>query len=171
MKENNITVLGIGNILMRDEGFGVHLINHLNEHYTMPPGISLLDGGTSGIYLAPIVQDCRRLLVVDVMAMEGKPGEIHRFKGADLKGAGLQLSMSPHQVGLLEILDICRLHDQVPEEVEFIGVIPGAVELGLELSPALQSRIEPVAELVLKQIEEWTNARVISGPGVAVSAP
>ena len=151
---------------MSDEGFGVHLINHLNENYTMPPGISLLDGGTSGIYLTPTVQDCRCLLVIDVVDMKGEPGEIHRFKGADLKGAGLQLHMSPHQIGLLEILDICRLHGQEPEEVEFIGVIPDAVELGVELSPVLLSRIKPVAEMVLEKIEEWTNARVIPGAGL-----
>ena len=171
MNQNDITILGIGNMLMRDEGFGVHLINHLMNHYTFPPEINLLDGGTSGIYLAPIVQDSRRLLVIDVVAMKGEPGEIFHFKGADLNSAGLQLHMSPHQMGLLEVLDICHLHGQEPEEVNFIGVIPAEVELGLELSPILQDRIEPIAKLVLKQIEEWTNARVLPSPRIAAPAP
>jgi len=164
---NMITILGVGNLLMRDEGFGPQLIMHLQDNYTMPSGVDLVDGGTSGIYLAPIVEDSRRLLVIDVLAMDGAAGEIHHFDGCDLGGAGLQLRMSPHQVGLLEIIDICRLRGRVPEEIKVIGIIPEKVELGLELSPLLQNKIGAISQLVIQQIEEWTNARVVAGPELA----
>jgi hydrogenase maturation protease len=160
---NMITVLGVGNLLMRDEGFGPQLISYLQANYTMPAGVDLVDGGTSGIYLAPTVEDSEKLLVIDALAMDGPAGEIHQIDGCDLNGAGLQLRMSPHQVGLLEIMDICRLRGHIPAEVKFIGIIPAKVELGMELSPALQDKIEPVSQLVIRQIEEWTDARVISG--------
>ncbi len=165
-----ITVMGVGNTLMSDEGFGPQLIDYMQANFTMPPEVNLMDGGTSGIYLAPTVEDSRRLLVIDILAMDGNPGEIHQINGADIRGAGLQLRMSPHQVGLLEIIDICRLRGKVPEEIKFIGIIPAKVELGLELSPTLQNRLNDVSKLVIKQIEEWSNARVIPSSGFVASA-
>ncbi|NOX24549.1 MAG: hydrogenase maturation protease, partial [Deltaproteobacteria bacterium] len=86
-------------------------------------------------------------------------GEIHHLDGCDLTGAGLQLRLSPHQVGLLEIIDICRLRGKVPAEIKVIGIIPDKVELGLELSPVLRDKIRPVSQLVIRQIEEWLNPR------------
>ncbi len=166
-----ITILGVGNILMSDEGFGVRVVEHLLAAYRFPPRVELLDGGTSGIYLAPVIEDSRRLLIIDVLNMEGPAGEIHLLSGDDLRGAGLQVSVSPHQVGLLEIIDLCRLRDKAPDEIKIIGIIPQDLDLSLELSPTLRAKVKPVADMVIKQIEEWTNARVIPGSGAAHPAP
>ncbi len=166
-----ITILGVGNLLMRDEGFGPQLITHLQANFTFPDNVDLVDGGTSGIYLAPIVEDSRCLLVIDALAMAGEAGDIHHFNGGDINGPGRKLRMSPHQVGLLEIIDICRLREQVPDEIKFIGIIPDRVELGLELSPILQDKISTVSQLVIQQIEDWTNARVIPGPESPAPTP
>ncbi len=166
-----ITILGVGNILMSDEGFGVRVVEYLQADYHFPPGVELMDGGTSGIYLAPVIEDSRRLLIIDVLNMEGLAGEIHFLSGDDLRGAGLQISMSPHQVGLLEIIDLCRLRDKAPAEIRIIGIIPQNLNLSLELSPTLRAKVKPLADMVIKQIEEWTNARVIPGSGPAHPAP
>lgn len=168
---NAITILGVGNILMSDEGFGVRVVEYLQANYHFPPGVELMDGGTSGIYLAPVIEDSRRLLIIDVLNMEGPAGEIHLLAGDDLSGAGLQISMSPHQVGLLEIIDLCRLRDKAPAEIRIIGIIAQDQSLSLELSPTLRAKVKPLADMVIQQIEEWTNARVIPGPGPAHSAP
>ncbi len=174
-KQNNaietITTLGVGNILMSDEGFGVRVVEYLLADYRFPPGVELLDGGTSGIYLAPVIEDSRRLLIIDVLNMKGPAGEIHLLSGADLRGAGLQISVSPHQVGLLEIIDLCRLRDKAPDEIKIIGIIPQDLHLSLELSPVMRDKVKTVADLVIKQIEEWTNARVIPGSGPAEPTP
>ena len=166
-----ITILGVGNILMSDEGFGVRVVEYLLANYRFPPSVELLDGGTSGIYLAPVIENSRRLLIIDVLSMKGPAGEIHLLSGDDLRGAGLQISVSPHQVGLLEIIDICRLRDKAPEEIKIIGIIPQDLDLRLELSPTLRDKIKVVAGMIIKQIEEWTNARVIPGSGPAQPTP
>ncbi len=166
-----ITILGVGNILMSDEGFGVRVVEYLQANYHFPPGIELMDGGTSGIYLAPVIEDSRRLLIIDVLNMEGPAGGIHLLSADEMRGAGLQISVSPHQVGLLEIIDLCRLRDKAPAEIRIIGIIPQDLNLSLELSPTLRAKVKPVADMVIKQIEEWTNARVIPGPGSAHPAP
>jgi hydrogenase maturation protease len=166
-----ITILGVGNILMSDEGFGVRVVEYLQADYHFPAGVELLDGGTSGIYLAPVIEDSRCLLIIDVLNMKGPAGEIHLLAGDELRGAGLQTSMSPHQAGLLEIIDLCRLRDKAPDEIKIIGIIPQDLSLSLELSPTLRDKVKTVADIVIKQIEEWTNARVIPGSGPAQPTP
>lgn len=178
MKENSVTarpkkigILGIGNLLLGDEGFGVHVIRYLEEHYTFPSAVRLLDGGTAGIYMAPFLEEVDHLIVIDVVAADGPPGSIHLFNGEDLRGAGLQLRMSPHQLGLLEVLEISRLREQAPERVSFIAVVPATVALGMELSAALAGRVAAVAELVVATLAgEGMHARTVAGPRSAAAA-
>jgi hydrogenase maturation protease len=166
-----IGVLGIGNLLLGDEGFGVHVIRYLENHWLFPEQVHLLDGGTAGIYMAPFLEDVDRLIVVDVVADDGPPGTICLFSGEDLRGANVQLRMSPHQLGLLEVLEICRLRDQAPAEIQFIGVVPAAIETGMELSALLSDRVIEVAAMILNALEEeGIHARNIPGAGTAQAA-
>ena len=153
MTKNKITgILGIGNLLLGDEGFGVHVIRYLEDHCSFPDHVRLLDGGTAGIYMAPFFEEIDRLIVIDVVRLDGPAGSIHRFNADDLKGAQVQLRMSPHQLGILEVLEICRLRDQAPEEVEFIGVVPAEMETGMELSAPLAASVEEVAHIIEKEV-------------------
>lgn len=166
-----IGVLGIGNLLLGDEGFGVHVIRYLENHWLFPEQVLLLDGGTAGIYMAPFLEEVDRLLVVDVVAGGGPPGAICLFSGDELRGANVQLRMSPHQLGLLEVLEICRLRDRAPAEVQFIGVVPAAIETGMELSALVSDRVVEVAALIISALEEeGIHARNISGAGAAAAA-
>jgi hydrogenase maturation protease len=166
-----IGILGIGNLLLGDEGFGVHVIRYLEKHWLFPEEVRLMDGGTAGIYMAPFLEDVDRLIVVDVVAGDGPPGAISLFSGEDLRGANVQLRMSPHQLGLLEVMEICRLRDQAPAEVQFIGVAPAQIETGIELSALLSDRVAEVAAMILNTLEEeGVHARNIPGAGIAATA-
>lgn len=170
-RPRKIGILGIGNLLLGDEGFGVHVIRYLEEHYTFPNGVRLLDGGTAGIYMAPFLEEVDHLIVVDVVAADGPPGSIHIFSGEELRGAGLQLRMSPHQLGLLEVLEISRLREQAPERVTFLAVVPETVALGMELSATMAGQVAAVAELVVATLAgEGMHARTVAGPGPAATA-
>ena len=100
----NIGLLGIGNLLMQDEGFGVHFIEHLTENYTIPENVSVLDGGTAGIMLAPFIEDVDYLYVIDTVSIKDEPGSIHCFTDEDVRSGNVQMRLSPHQVGLIDIL-------------------------------------------------------------------
>jgi hydrogenase maturation protease len=127
-----------------------------------------MDGGTAGIYMAPFLEDVDQLFVVDVVAWDGPPGTIHVFSGEDLRGANVQMRMSPHQLGLLEVMEICRLREQAPEEVRFIGVVPAVMETGMELSALLADTVVEVAEMIRSTLEkEGIHARNIPGSGAA----
>ncbi|MCB2182493.1 MAG: HyaD/HybD family hydrogenase maturation endopeptidase [Desulfobulbaceae bacterium] len=147
-------VLGIGNLLLKDEGFGVHVIRYLEENYRLPEEVLLQDGGTAGIYMAPFLEEVDNLIVVDVIGVDAPAGTVHRYNGEELRGANLQMSMSPHQLGLLEILEICKLRDQEPEHVEFIGIVPAEIDTWVGLSDTLSGKEIEVAEMVVAMLCE-----------------
>ncbi len=147
-------ILGIGNLLLSDEGFGVHVIRHLEETYQFPESVELLDAGTAGIYLAPFLEEHDTILVIDVITMGAAvPGSIHRFVGDELRASGIKGRMSPHQLGFLEILDICRLRGAAPAELEFYCVVPEDLDGGLELSPALAPRVAELGKQIVRRLE------------------
>ncbi|MFH1214935.1 MAG: HyaD/HybD family hydrogenase maturation endopeptidase [Pseudomonadota bacterium] len=169
--EKTVGILGIGNLLLGDEGFGVHVIRYLEENYSFPEQVRLLDGGTAGIYMAPFLEEVDRLIVVDVVAADGAPGTIHVFNGDDLKGAGLQMRMSPHQLGLLEVLEISKLREQAPDEVGFIVVVPEKMDISMELSDTVRGKVIEVAEMIIATLErEGIYARNIAGAGPSQAA-
>jgi hydrogenase maturation protease len=152
MTERAVGILGIGNLLLGDEGFGVHVIRHLEDRYAFPDNVKLLDGGTAGIYLAPFFEDLDCLIVIDALAMDTAPGTVHTFTGPDLSAGLIQMRMSPHQVGILEIIEICRLREQAPQTIHFIGVVPKDVSTGTRLSRVLAPKVEKVAGMVLARL-------------------
>jgi len=147
-----MAVLGIGNLLMGDEGFGVHVIRHLEREYRFPDQVRVHDAGTAGIYLGPILEDADHVLVVDVIRSDNPPGSLEFLDSADITGPALQSAMSPHQVGILEIIELCRLRDTAPQRVEFLCAVPERIALGLELSPTLARQVSPVAAEIVARI-------------------
>lgn len=153
-----ITVLGIGNLLLKDEGFGIHVIRHLENRTSFPAGVKLVDGGTAGLYMASVLEECDRLIVVDVLGFDCLPGTICTLNGEELQGGNVQLRMSPHQLGFFEIMSICKLRGRSPDLVEFIGIVPFDLNVGTELSDLLASKIEVVAVMLENRLKEWLNA-------------
>jgi len=149
-----IGILGIGNLLMHDEGFGVHFIEHLDKHYVIPDHVSTLDGGTAGIMLSPFIEDVDFLYVIDTVAIKGEPGSIHCFTDDDVRAGNIHARMSPHQVGLLDILELCKLRENAPEKTEMITVVPKELDLFIGLTPALAPKIAEVMNVLIKSLAE-----------------
>ena len=159
ISQKKIGIAGIGNFILRDEGFGVHVAKYLQENYEFPENVDIQDIGTAGIYMAPFLEECDPVLVIDVVDIEGDPGSFHFFTLDDVKAGNFQLRMSPHQLGLLEILEVCKLRDSAPEHIEFYTVIPEELTEGIELSDTVARRKIEVAEMILNRLRE-TGTRV-----------
>jgi hydrogenase maturation protease len=147
----DVMILGIGCILYCDEGFGVRVVEKLQELYEFPDNVLLVDGGVLGVNLLGVISKPDRLIVVDAIRNKGKPGDIYRLEG-DAIPERIRAKNSLHQVDFLEALTLCQALDKVPETV-ILGVEPSDIDtLSLELTPAVQARIDPMIDLVLDEL-------------------
>ncbi len=145
-----ILVLGIGNILLRDEGVGVRVIEALADA-SLPAGVETLDGGTSGADLLDAIADRRRLIVVDAVDAKAAPGSVLRFTPDELAADDTR-TVSLHEFGLLETLAAARRLGCAPAEVVILGVQPKVVAAGLELSAEVAAAVPGVIERVRAEI-------------------
>jgi hydrogenase maturation protease len=146
-------IFGAGNLLLSDEGFGVHAIRYLEENYQMPEEVELYDGGTLGIMVTHKLEEAGRVYVLDVVDTAGEPGDLFRFEKDDIMLDRLPLKMSPHQIGIQEVLFLAEMRGTCPEQVSLIGVIPRSLEAGCELTPLLQMKVAEVARLLVDELE------------------
>jgi hydrogenase maturation protease len=147
-------VLGLGNILLGDEGVGVRVVERLQELYQFPREVQVLDGGTLALDLLPYVEDTDRLLVIDALEMDAEPGTIARLEG-DQVPAFLSVKVSPHQMGLADLLAAARLRDLFPKQLVLWGVQPATMEPGLELSSPVAAQVEVLVDRVLAELSQW----------------
>jgi hydrogenase maturation protease len=154
MENKKIGVLGIGNLIVGDEGFGVHAVRYLEEHYEFPDNVLIKDGGTAGIYMSPFLEECDPVLVIDVVDIDAEPGSMHYYSNEDVKAGKISTRMSPHQLGLLEILEICKLRDAAPESLEFYCVVPHKLETSTELSEVVAPRVKEICDIILKRLAD-----------------
>ena len=148
-------VLGIGNVLWADEGFGVRAVEALNEAYAFPDGVTLCDGGTQGLYLYDLIVSSKRLLVFDAIDFSLPPGTL-AVKRDDEVPALSRTKMSPHQMGLGDVLALAAFKNEAPEAVTLIGVQPEELEdLGGSLRPAVRARIEEAVSLAVRELSQW----------------
>ncbi|MBF0388523.1 MAG: HyaD/HybD family hydrogenase maturation endopeptidase [Desulfamplus sp.] len=147
-----IMVLGVGNILYSDDGFGIRVVERLESEHRFPNNVTIVDGGVLGVNLLGVISGADRLIVVDTILNRGKPGDIHRLEGDEIPNRILGKN-SMHQVDLLEALSLCRLIGKAPKTV-IIGVEPQDIEtLNPELTPTIAKQIDTVIELILREIE------------------
>lgn len=156
MPENDkrILILGVGNILYTDEGFGVRVAEEIDQKYEFSPNVDILDGGTLGTRLIGPIMESDYLIIVDIVLNEGRPGDIFRLLGEDLEKA-CAFKNSMHQTDLLDTLGQCSLMGQVPDDVILYGVEPvNYKDMSAALSPELEAVMPKVIELVLKEVEK-----------------
>ena len=144
-------ILGIGNILLRDEGVGVRIIEAMGK-LDLPEGVEILDGGTAGADLVDVIADRRKLIVVDAVAAEAAPGTVFRLRPEDLLPQGEAL-ISLHQLGLVQSLAMAKQLGCQPREVVIFGVQPGEITPGLELTVRVAAAVPKVIEAVLAECE------------------
>ena len=151
MDQKHILVLGVGNILLRDEGIGVRVVEKLQETYAFSPNVRLLDGGTLGLkLLAPITAaDC--LIVVDAVKIGQPPGAIEKLSLADMRKC-FALKNSLHQLDLLETLAHAEFLEKLPQTI-IVGIEPeDTATLSLELSKTVGSCLNDLMSAVLREI-------------------
>ena len=145
-------ILGVGNLLLRDEGVGVHVISTLRER-ELPDDVELLDGGTASFDLLDTLAGRRQVIIIDAVRTGSEPGTIFRFTPEDISTSREQLT-SLHQVGLLATLDLVdHLLDSPPEEVIILGVEPKEIDWGLELSAEVEAAVPKVIELITSELD------------------
>jgi len=148
-----ILIYGAGNLILSDEGFGVHFVRHMEEVYQVPENVELYDGGTLGIMVAFKFEESDKVILVDVVKLEGEPGDVFRFEREDIMLKKIPVKMSPHQIGLQEMLLISEMRDAPKPDLTFFGIIAGSLEPGDQLTPPLQAGLEKVAALVIEELK------------------
>jgi hydrogenase maturation protease len=146
-----ILVLGIGNILLHDEGLGVHAVKAM-ESLKLPGSIELLDGGTAGADLLDAIADRRKVIVIDALDIDDTAGTILRLKPEDLL-SNTSGSISLHEFGIAETLRMARHLHCEPKEVIIIGVKPQSIEPGIGLTDEMTARLPKIIECVLAEIK------------------
>jgi hydrogenase maturation protease len=149
-----ITVLGIGNILLTDEGFGVRVVEKLYSEYKFPENVTLVDGGVLGINLLGVIADTQHLIVVDAVKNKQPPGTLYRLEKKELPERIL-LKNSLHQTDFLETLTLCQAIDKVPETTVVLGVEPEDILThDIELTPTVAARVDEMMALVLRELNQ-----------------
>lgn len=156
-----VAVVGLGNVLMGDDGFGPFVVQHLLARYDFPDWVTVTDLGTPGLDLIPFIDGAAILVVVDtIMLRNDSPGVLRVFRGEELRAVPRTDRLSPHDPGLLETLDMLALRGGGPNDVLLIGVVPESCAVGPGLSGALRNAVEQAIAAVVDNL---------SGLGVRVS--
>ena len=155
-ERREVLVLGIGNMLWADEGFGVRAVEALNAAFEFPaPDVLLLDGGTLGLNLLEYVEASRRVLVFDAVDFGLAPGTLKVLRDAEVPRWGAR-KMSPHQNGFNDILALATLHGRIPDSIVAIGVQPVTLEdFGGSLTEPVRACLPEAIELAARQLADW----------------
>lgn len=149
-----ILILGLGNSIMSDDGFGVKVIQTLSSRYHFQGDVKLLDGGTLGLDLLPHLEGIDSLLIIDAIDMDDLPGKIFRIEGNDVPRA-FASKLSVHQMGLQDLLSVAELQGHVPTRLVVWGVQPQTIEMGTDLSATVELSVEPTITKVLDELRSW----------------
>ncbi len=150
MANKGTVIIGVGNLILKDEGVGVHAVREL-EKIELPFGVELIDGGVATMDLLSVIQEAERIIVIDALKVGGEPGTVYRVIPEDLIHE-TEKFLSLHQVGLLDVLGMARQlggHG----EVVIIGVEPKEISWGTGLTPEVQAKLPKVIEIVLKELK------------------
>jgi hydrogenase maturation protease len=145
-----LLVLGLGNVLLQDDGVGSTAVSELLDRYEVPSGVRVLDGGTLGLSLLPHVEDAENLILVDAVRTDAPAGALVRLDGSDVLPA-VATRLSPHQVGVLDLLDGARWRDRFPFHVALIGVVPDGFELSMTLTPPVAAAVPALVEEIVSE--------------------
>ena len=150
----DVTILGVGNVILRDEGFGVRVAEYLDAHYEFPENVQIVDGGTLGIELTQYITGTNKLLVIDSINGGAEPGTLFRFHN-DAVMDHFQEKVSAHEVGIQDVLALLTVTGHKIPEVIVIGAQPYDLEAGVELSDGMQKLLPQVVAQALDELKAW----------------
>ncbi|MGF1612972.1 MAG: HyaD/HybD family hydrogenase maturation endopeptidase [Gammaproteobacteria bacterium] len=148
-------VLGIGNVLLTDEGVGIHVLRYLARHHAGLPGVEYLDGGTLNFLLTPRIERAERLIVIDASNLGVPPGTYRILQNGDMDRFLQRAGRSAHEVSLLDLLAMARWLGRLPAPRALVAVQPASLDWGDGPSPALTLAISSIAGAVVRLLEAW----------------
>ncbi|MFN3920939.1 MAG: hydrogenase maturation protease [Caldimicrobium sp.] len=149
-----ILLLGLGNILLRDEGLGVKVVEKLKSLYHFPKEVSLLEGETGAFYLLPYLEEAEYLLVIDAIKGENKPGTLY-FLNLNEFSESLLEKISLHETNFLDLLNVLKFKGKSFREIWLAGIEPKAIDPGLDISIEVEENIEKLINLILLKLKDW----------------
>ena len=148
-------VLAIGNKLLSDEGAGLHVLQALNETHPEKEDITYLDGGTLSFTLAGAVEDADNLIVIDAAELKSKPGTVNCMVNEQMDQFLGSCKRSVHEIGLLDLLDISRLTETLPENRALIGIQPDVIDWGDSLTDEVERAVPQAVQHVVDLLDQW----------------
>ena len=160
-----VLVLGLGNVLLADDGLGPAAVARVERDYRIPPEIRLEDGGTLGLALLGLIADSDRVILVDAVRADAPPGTLVRLDGTAVMDATRD-RLSPHQVGVADLLDAARLIGSYPATVTLLGLVPGALDLAVVRSRAVGDGLDALVLAIVREVENF-GFKMVHEPEVA----
>jgi hydrogenase maturation protease len=153
-----IRIVGIGNVLMGDDGLGPYTVEVLRSRYDFPDHVELVDGGTPGLDFLPYISHAQSVIVLDTISSKGDPGDLKIYRNQEIIGSAPPPRLTPHQPGLREALMATELTDASPGEMVLLGVVPETLEQGTTLSAPVQEAVEKLVTVVITELERLNAA-------------
>jgi hydrogenase maturation protease len=150
-----VLILGIGNVILSDEGFGVRCAEAFASRFRFPDHVSVVDGGTQGLNLLSLVEDAARVLVFDAINFALPPATLKVIEGDEIPRFVSSGKLSLHQTGFQDLLAFASLRDRLPPEICLVGVQPVSLELGIGLSPQVAGKVDEALGLGLERLAAW----------------
>jgi len=151
-KGTGVLVLGLGNVLLGDDGLGAAAVALIERDYRIPSGVRLADGGTLGLSLLDLLGDSENIILVDAVRTDAPPGTLVRLDGNDVMDA-VRDRLSPHQIGVADLLNAARLIDRYPATVTLLGLVPDAIDLSVVRSSAVADRLAELVAAVAREVQ------------------
>lgn len=155
-------VIGLGNVICSDDGVGVHAVLALRQTRSLPAAVTLVEGGTAGLLLLPYLADAERVILIDAIDIGAAPGTLVQLEGDDWASI-FAVHMTPHDVGLADLLGAAQLSGAWPDQLFIHGVQPASIELGTTLTPAVAAALDGLIDAVATQLDHWDVGAVAGG--------
>jgi hydrogenase maturation protease len=159
MSCDDTLILGIGNTLLTDEGAGIHALNYLQSEYSHIPNLTFIDGGTLSFTLAVWIEDCTNLIVFDATELHQPAGTVNVFVGEAMDKFLGTTKRSAHEVGLIDLMDIARLTDHLPQNRALIGIQPDKMNWGMKPTVSVQNALDEAINEAVKLITKWQKVK------------
>jgi hydrogenase maturation protease len=147
-----VLVLGLGNVLLGDDGLGAAAVARVERNYRIPAGVSLEDGGTLGLSLLGLLAESDHVILVDAVRTGSPPGTLVQIGGEDVMDA-VRERLSPHQVGVADLLDAARLIGRYPSTVTLLGLVPEAIDLSVVRSGSVEGKLDELVEAIVREVQ------------------
>lgn len=148
-----MVIIGIGNVLQKDDGVGVYAASYLNENYTFSEEIEIINGGVEGIHLLNVLEENSHIVIVDCLQLDDTPASIYAIPAQEISGYGLN-NGGAHEIGILQCMDMMELQGKEIPKAIVIGIVPGEVTFEFGLSPELIDAFDGYISVVLQYLEK-----------------